>query len=218
MQLPTAVLWDMDGTLIDQTIPIIRCYGEVIEAMGYPKPDADTIRRSMGGPMRATMQLFVREAQLEDACRLFRERFPRGMFDGLLVLPGALECIDFFHKKGVPQAILTNKHGPTARAVSAHCRFDSKIALCFGNTDTPWEKPQPELTRHVLDAMGVDAAASILIGDSPTDVASARNAGLDCIGVSTGAHSINELIEAGAILAVSDLTDLPPLFEPDLSA
>ena len=56
---PTAILWDLDGTLIDQTAAIIRCYREVILNMGYPQPDDNVIRRSLGGVMDATMGLFV---------------------------------------------------------------------------------------------------------------------------------------------------------------
>ena len=66
---PTAILWDLDGTLIDQTAAIIRCYREVILDMGYPQPDDNSIRRSLGGIMAATMGLFV-EAEHVD-CLLY---------------------------------------------------------------------------------------------------------------------------------------------------
>lgn len=205
---PSAVLWDMDGTLIDQTGPIIRCYHTVIEALGYAPPAPDAIHRSMGGPMRQTMALFVEDRHLDEACGLFRKHFPQLMFDGLIVLPGAHECIRYFAELEIPQAILTNKHGETARAVSAHCGFDLQIAVCLGNTDTPWEKPDPELTAHVLAQLGAQAKGSVLIGDSPTDVATAQRTGMLCYGVATGAHRTEELLAAGAVAAFANLTDL----------
>lgn len=208
MPLPTSVLWDMDGTLIDQSTPIIRCYGEVIQSLGFEQPEPEAIRRSMGGPMMATMRLFIDESRLDEACRLFRERFPGLMFDGLRILTGAHACIDYVHAHGIPQAILTNKHGPTAREVSAHCDFDTKIPLCVGNTDTPWEKPQRELTEHLLSALGAPPTGGVLIGDSPTDVATAQKAGMVCLGVATGAHSTTELRAAGASEAFDNLDGL----------
>ena len=152
---PSAVLWDMDGTLIDQTAGIIRCYREVVTALGHPAPDEGLIRRSLGGPMGETMALFVPREQMDAAARAFRERFPRIMFDGLVVHAGALELIREFGDRGIPQAIFTNKHGPTAREVSRHCGFSQTIHVCIGNTDTEWSKPDPELTRHVIDSLGV---------------------------------------------------------------
>lgn len=202
----------MDGTLIDQTQPIIRCYAEVIESMGYPLPEADIIRRSMGGPMASTMALFVEEDRLDEAGRAFRRRFPEIMFEGLIVLPGALELIEAFAKHEIPQAILTNKHGETARAVSEHCGFGSLIKTCVGSGDTEWGKPQAELTQFTLKKLKAAPDNSILIGDSPTDVATAQEADLKCYGVATGAHSIDELLEAGAAAAFPDLPTLQSAF------
>ena len=70
----SAVLWDMDGTLIDQTAGILRCFSEVITAMGHPTPDPLEIRRSMGGTMRSTMARFIAEPTLDAACSAFRAR------------------------------------------------------------------------------------------------------------------------------------------------
>ena len=205
---PGAVIWDMDGTLIDQTAGIVRCYEEVVSALGHLTPDPGEIHRSMGGPMAQTMALFVQPEELEAACLDFRKRFPDIMYDGIIVLPGALQLVRNFYNAGVPQAILTNKHGPTAREVSRHCGFASYIPICVGSTDTEWSKPDPTLTEYVLKAMDASrTSGAVLIGDSPTDVATAENAGLECYTVATGAHSTEELIAAGGAEAVESLND-----------
>ena len=71
--------------------------------------------------------------------------------------------------------------------------------------DTPWLKPNAEFTRHVLTQLSAIAANTLLVGDSPFDVETALNAGLDFIGVSTGTHSADELETAGAIRVVANL-------------
>lgn len=202
----------MDGTLIDQTAPIIRCYSDVVVGLGYEEPDPERIRRSLGGPMASTMKLFVKPEHMEQACVDFRQRFPEMMYDGLVILPGALELIAFFADKGIPQAIFTNKHGDTARAVSAYCGFDAHIPVCIGNKDTDWAKPDSALTLHVLQQIESSTGGSILIGDSPTDAKTAENAGIDFYGVSTGAHSVEELQAAGAEIAVECLVELRECF------
>jgi phosphoglycolate phosphatase len=210
---PQAVLWDMDGTLIDQTGPILRCYSEVVSEMGYTTPDPAVIRRSLGGPMASTMGLFVESARLEEACQAFRKRFPEIMFDGLIVLPSAMELIASFAARQIPQAIFTNKHGDTARAVSRHCGFARHIGVCIGDTDTDWSKPDPRLTDYVLEQIKMSRGGTILIGDSPTDAETARNADIAFYGVSTGAHSIEELKAAGAVLACENLEEVSKIFE-----
>lgn len=205
---PEAVLWDMDGTLIDQTAAIVRCFGDVVCAMGQPAPEPQTILRSLGGPMASTMALFIDEAQIDLACQRFRQRFPEIMFEGLIILPGGAELIESFFKARIPQAIFTNKHGDTARSVSKYAGFAKHIPICIGNTDTEWHKPQAELTQYVLQQINCSAAGACMIGDSPTDIQTAHNAGLPCYCVATGAHSVEELQLAGAEAAYDSLTEL----------
>jgi phosphoglycolate phosphatase len=205
---PTAILWDLDGTLIDQTAAIIRCYREVIEEMGYPQPDNEAIRRSLGGVMADTMGLFVEADQMDEACKAFRLRFPEIMYDGLILLAGGKELIERAYKAHIPQILFTNKHGDTARKVSRYAGFAKYIPICIGNADTEWQKPQLALTQHVLEQIEVSAKGSIIIGDSPTDIAVAQNAGLSCYCVSTGAHSLDELMDAGADAAFESLIEL----------
>lgn len=205
---PTAILWDLDGTLIDQSAAILRCFAEVVTQMGYPTPGESTIRRSMGGTMPETMAIFVAPAKLEAACRAFRARFPEIMFDGLIVLPGGPELIERAYKARIPQALFTNKHGETARRVSRYAGFAKYIPTCIGSGDTTWQKPQPELTHYVLAQIDAPAAGAVIIGDSPTDVAVAHNAGLSCYSVATGAHRCDELLAAGASAAFPSLPSL----------
>lgn len=202
----------MDGTLIDQTAAIVRCYGDVIAAMGKPTPDPQTILRSLGGPMASTMALFIDETEIDDACKHFRQRFPEIMFEGLIILPGSLELIQKFHNAAIPQGILTNKHGETARLVSQHTGFAQYIPICVGNTDTEWHKPQSELTLHVLQQINSAPASACMIGDSPTDIETAHNAGLPCYCVATGAHSTAELTAAGAKASFNSLIELSAAF------
>ncbi|MEM7791149.1 MAG: HAD family hydrolase [Verrucomicrobiota bacterium] len=209
---PAAVLWDMDGTLIDQTAAIIACFTEVIEGLGYKKPEAETIRRSLGGPLQSTLLLFVEEQDVSEATKRFRARFPQIMYDGLIILEGAMETIEAIQIAGIPQAIITNKHGPTAREVSAFCGFDRYIGLCVGNKDTEFAKPEKALTDYVLSQLKVSNEGGCLIGDSPTDVATAINADLICYGITTGSHNSAELLEAGATATFQSLHELRKTF------
>lgn len=210
--LPDLVLWDMDGTLIDQTDSIIRCYHEVIQSFGLSKPSPLDIKRSLGGPLTHTLSLFLPKNSIDAARILFKETFPKYMFEGMIVLEGAMELMKRLNEQGIPQAIITNKQGVNARAVSKKCGFDQYIKVCVGNGDNPYEKPQVEFTESVIQAMGGEYNRIVLIGDSPTDVKTALNYKADCFAVSTGSHNKDELIEAGAEKAFGNLNELIELW------
>lgn len=210
--LPDLVLWDMDGTLIDQTDSIIRCYHEVIQSFGFSKPSPLDIKRSLGGPLTHTLSLFLPEDSVDAARILFKETFPKYMFEGMIVLEGAMELIKRLNEQGIPQAIITNKQGGNARAVSKKCGFDQYIKVCVGNGDNPYEKPQVEFTESVIQALGGEYNHIVLIGDSPTDVKTALNYKANCFAVTTGSHNKDELIEAGAEKAFNNLNELIELW------
>jgi phosphoglycolate phosphatase len=206
---PAAVLWDLDGTLIDQTQGIISCFQTVIRTMGFPEPDAHCIRRSLGGPLPVSMALFIPSDRVTEAVQHFRAHFPSIMMDGLVLLDGGMACLERLTKMGIPQAILTNKHGPTARQVCESTRISQWIQLCVGNGDTAWSKPEPKLVVHTLDSLPFKVGGPVwMIGDSPTDVQTALNADLIPYAVTTGAHSSAELRAAGAADVFESLSEL----------
>lgn len=207
-KLPDAVLWDMDGTLIDQTASILRCYREVLYKMGYDIPSDYTIKRSLGGPLASTLSELLPIEQVDKGSELFRNLFPQYMFEGMKVLEGANELIEKLDSKNVQQAIITNKQGDNARKVSAKCGFDKIIKICVGNGDNAFKKPEQGFTESVLNQLQAPLKTIVLIGDSPTDVKTALNYGIQVIGVSTGAHSIEELMDSGADIAFTSLLDV----------
>jgi phosphoglycolate phosphatase len=76
----------------------------------------------------------------------------------------------------------------------------------FGARDTPWIKPQPEFTSHVLSRLGAEARSTLMIGDSPFDVQASLNGNLAaCWCVTTGTHSADQLFQAGSNRVFSDL-------------
>jgi phosphoglycolate phosphatase len=104
--------------------------------------------------------------------------------------------------------VLTNKNGEFARRLCAHLGLAPFLRGVFGADDTPWLKPQPELTAHVLAQLGADAAGACLVGDSPFDVATARNGGFPAFVVTTGTHTAAQLRAADAAGVYSTLAEL----------
>jgi phosphoglycolate phosphatase len=203
-----SILFDLDGTLLDHLPAIHRCYAHTLPQLGLPAPTREQVRRAIGGGLENAMRRFVREADLLRALQLYSAYWDRTMLDGVELMPGAGELLRVLHARGCTLAVLTNKLGASSRLVCDYLGIAPLFRVIVGAQDTPWLKPDPQLTAHVLAALGADPATTCLVGDSPFDAEAAHKGGLSCFLVTTGTHSLEELQAAGAEHVYPDLPSL----------
>ena len=197
-QQTEAVLLDMDGTLVDHFETICRCYQYAAEEMGKTPPTYDQVKREVGGSMPVTIRKFFSEDELEEAKKHWNQRFDEIHLEGVILLKGARELLQALDKKGIQAAVFTNKTGSHSRNIIDSLGLTDPFTLVLGAEDTPYRKPQVELSQIVLERLGVNASDAILIGDSPFDIQSAHCVGMTSFCVPTGSHSVQELKEARA--------------------
>ena len=202
------VLFDLDGTLIDHLPAIHRCYAHTLPQLGLPTPGREEVRRAIGGGLENAMRHFVSEADLPRALEIFRAYWDKTMLDGVSLMPGASELLRALHAQGASAAVLTNKHGPSSRRVCDHLGIRPLLRGVFGAQDTPWLKPDPRLTTHVLTTLGADPSTACLVGDSPFDADTAQRGGIHGFLVATGTHAAGDLRAAGAEQVYPDLSAL----------
>ena len=179
-----------------------------MKELGLEPADYETVRSTVGGSADMTMKKLVGPELAPKGLEIYPPIFESEMFNGLKVMPGALELLDALREKGEKTAIFTNKVGVHARATCDHLGITEMVDLVVGVKDTPWRKPDPEFTQHTLEKLEATATESLLVGDSPFDFASAENVGMDCRLVSTGTHSVEELSKLPALSIHEDLFDL----------
>tara|TARA_A100001015_G_C15023172_1_gene729059 strand:- start:869 stop:1543 length:675 start_codon:yes stop_codon:yes gene_type:complete len=188
-----AIMFDLDGTLIDQFDAIHRSFSKVLVKMGFPEPSFETVKRAVGGASENTMSKLVGPERAKEAVQLLRPIFELEMLNGLVALPGSLEILQTCSDLGIRTAVLTNKHGPHARTACSHLGFDSHLELVIGANDTEWKKPEPQLTHRTLELLSAQIESTIYVGDSPYDYETAKAVGMNAYLVSTGTHSFAEL-------------------------
>ena len=188
-----AILFDLDGTLIDQFEAIHRAFSKVLVKMGFPPPSFEKVKRAVGGASVNTMTKLVGSARAHEAVSLLRPIFEKEMLDGLYALPGSSKILEKCWNHGIKAAVLTNKHGPHARSACSHLGFDRFLEFTMGANDTEWKKPDPRLTHHALNRMQSSPDHTIYVGDSPYDYETALQAGMKSFLVSTGTHKFEEL-------------------------
>jgi phosphoglycolate phosphatase len=193
-----ALLFDLDGTLIDGFAAIYRCHAYMLERLGRPVPSPAAVRAAVGGGLRDALAKLIGPDELDRAQMLYLECWNRTMLDDVALMPGARELLEAQRARGATLAVLSNKLGPSSRLICEKLGIAPCLSAVVGAGDTPWLKPSAELTAHVLKAIRADAGSSLFVGDSPYDVQSAHNAGLPAWCVTTGTHDAAALRAAGA--------------------
>ena len=194
----TTLLLDLDGTLVDAFTTIHRGYVHTLPQFGRPAPTLAEVRRAVGGGIADAMGHFLPPELIPEAIKVHVAYTQQILLEDVKLMPGALELLRTQHARGVKLAVFTNKQAEASRRICAHLGVAPLLQGVFGAGDTPWLKPQREFTAHVLSALGASADATLLIGDSPFDVTTARNAGFPCWVVTTGTHDAAQLQAAGA--------------------
>jgi len=138
-------------------------------------------------------EALVRQQEL-----ILKNVLTRNWSDDPVLYDGSMELVLGLRGQGVRTGVLTNKIGDNARAVLGHLGIAQHMELILGARDCPWRKPSAEFTAEALRRIGGEAASTCLIGDSPFDVETARNAGFPCFCVTTGTHGEEALRSAGA--------------------
>ena len=192
------VLFDLDGTLIDHFRAIHRCHVHATRRLGLPEPTFEQVRAAVGGGFELAVKRIAGEQHLAAASALYREHWDEIMLEDADLLPGSKEILTTLRARGVKTAVLTNKRGDSSRLLCERFGLSALLSGVFGAEDTPWLKPDLRFTQHVLSSIGADTGTTALVGDSTYDLATAKNAGLEFFGVTTGTHSEAELRAAGA--------------------
>jgi phosphoglycolate phosphatase len=200
-----AYLFDLDGTLIDHFAAIHRCYAYTLGRMGLPEPTPAQVRAAVGGGIENSLSKFIAPDRFAEAIAIYREFWDRTMLEQVYLMPGAKELLEGLHARGTAMGVLTNKLGSSSRLICDKLAITPLVKVVLGAQDTPWLKPRPELTRLAIERLGARADECLLVGDSPFDIEAAHAGGLTAWVVTTGTHSAEQLLAAGADRVFPDL-------------
>ncbi len=184
---PRALLFDLDGTLIDSIELIVRSFQHATEAhLGTPLAREEiipTIGRSLAGELE-------RIAPGNGAALLATYRtFMLAHHDAFVtVYPGVLDLLAAIHARGIPMGIVTSKARLSAAPSFARFLLDREMAVVVAEDDTARHKPHPDPLLHATAALNLPPSACWYIGDSTHDMVAARAAGMTGIGAAWGPY------------------------------
>lgn len=210
-----AVIFDLDGTLVDTVNTRIAAWLRTFEEEGIPAREeqvaaligsdgrrlARLVADAAGSPIddKRAEAIDSRSGQLYS--ELNRDPHP---------LPGALELLSALEHRGIRWAIATSNRPEQVDASVDSLRLPERPAIVDGS-HVANAKPAPDLLLYAARELGVDPKRTWYVGDSVWDMQAARAAGMRAVGVATGAATVRDLEAAGASTTVKDLADLVAL-------
>jgi phosphoglycolate phosphatase len=211
---PTAVVFDLDGTLVDTAPDLGRALNVLLAELGRPSVPLDSIRRLVGdGAARLVERGFTASGGVPGDLATLTRRFVAIYAQGIALtshpFPGVVDTLGLLQRAGIALGICTNKPDALTRQLLDAldlARFFSAIA----GGDVPARKPDPRHLLGVLAELGADPAGSLMVGDSANDTNVARNAGVRVVVVSYG-YTTTPPMELGADALIERFDELPSL-------
>jgi phosphoglycolate phosphatase len=210
-----AVVFDLDGTLVD-TAPDLQAHvNSVLEALGRPGLGLDEVRLLVGDGARTLLRLGLEatggvpaEVDLDVLYGRFLARYTARPADRSTLHPDVIEVLQGLQRQNVRLAVCTNKaQAPTDRLLAA-LGLDRFFNAVVGGDAVPAKKPDAGHLRAVLERLGASPAGSVMVGDSAHDLQAARALGVPCVLVSFGYTPVPARA-LGAERVIDRFADLP---------
>jgi len=204
-----AVLFDIDGTLVDSNYAHVAAWSRALDEVGHPV-DSWRIHRGIGMDSQLLLDdlLGGRAADLgEEASRLNSEYYLAAA-GSLRAFSHARELVDAVAARGLQVVLATSAPDDELELLRSVMGIDDTVAVVTSAGDVDQAKPAPDVVQVALARAGADPGEAIMVGDSVWDVRGAAAAGVPCIGLLSGGTGRLELLEAGAIAVYDDAGDL----------
>ena len=216
-EAPLAIIFDLDGTLVDTAPDLLGALNAVLTVEGHDPVIPSDLRHIVGHGARAMFEhALVRTGPPVTAQRMatlteqFLDYYRANIARDSRPFPGVPETLDLLAGRGAGLGVCTNKAQELTELLLNELKLTRHFPAIVGGGRTPYSKPDP---RHLLEVVAVlkgSRKRAVLVGDSQIDVAAARAADIPVIAMSYGYTPV-PVAELGADAVVDDFTRLPEI-------
>ena len=197
-----AVVFDLDGTLLDTARDIGAGVNQALRRFSLPEHSVEEYHARIGHGIRDLIAAAVQEdtpaAVREEILRDYLAYYPEHCTEKTVLYPGAAELVGGLVRDGFRTAVLSNKTEPTARRIISRFFPDTPFAFVWGNNGARPLKPALDAGYAILRELELRPEQIAFVGDGETDMQFAAQLGFRAVGVSWGYRSRQTLWDSGA--------------------
>ncbi len=210
---PRAIIFDLDGTLIDSAPDIVGSLNEILGLRGLPPLPLASVKAMVGSGIPALISRALEAHGVDaddvkplvaDMIGVYAQRATRltALFEGVR------DCLGAFRRSGVKMAVCTNKQQDVTDIVLRDLEIGHYFECAIGARPELARKPDPAMIYHALGAMGATPAHAVMVGDSHVDAGAAKAAGIPVV-LATFGYSPNPVAEFGPDATIDSFDELP---------
>lgn len=198
-----AVIFDLDGTLLDTLEDIAIAANRVLAARGFPTHPVDAYRWFVGDGSAILMERAMPPAQrtaprIHECLNAFLQDYDTNWRQATHPYAGITDLLAFLSQHNLPAAVVTNKPHQFACLTIDHYFTRSRFRFVSGLREGVAKKPDPGQALAAAETMGIAPATCVFLGDSAVDMQTGLNAGMTPVGAGWGFRTTDELLRAGA--------------------
>lgn len=198
-----AVIFDLDGTLLNTLDDLADSCNETLRQMNFPLRSIDEVRQFVGNGIAKLMELAIpngkKNPEYGKSVLLMKENYAKNWQNKTRPYDGILDLISTLNEMKIKTGIVSNKPDAQVKELAEYY-FSSSIKreTAVGDFEGRNRKPSPDSVLEVMRILEVNRDETIYVGDSDVDIKTAKNAGIPCISVTWGFRDRNFLLDSGA--------------------
>ncbi len=211
------IIYDLDGVLIDSNPAIKTSIENSLKELGLDY-EIDKIMELMGTPLDKIYEKIFNEEDQEkipEAVEKYRAYYLEKGKTEIEIQEKVFETLKYFKENGLKQSIASNSSRELMKPIMSELGIMEYIDLFVGVEDVENPKPHPCILRITMEQLGISENATIFVDDSATGLGAGKKAGVHTAGITTGVHTVKQIISVNPDFILNQLDDLKKIIFVD---